>query len=75
MITTTDIKELVDAFEDVLFQCRHCHNIATWTYQDEDGEEYLCDKHKEDNFYAYGPDELPEYRRAIAIIDKVKEAL
>ena len=72
MITTADVKELVAALEGVLFECRKCHKIATWAWQDEDGTEYLCDEHKDENFYAYGPEELQEVRRAIAILDKVK---
>lgn len=63
---------LLSALLAILPRCSQCHEPAFWEYSDEDGREYLCDKHKPDHFYIYGPDEILGAREAQAAIDSVK---
>lgn len=32
-----------------------CNEPAVWSWSDEDGVEYVCEKHKNYHFYAHGP--------------------
>lgn len=73
MDNNTVIKNLISALEDVMLRCHHCDNVATWFCQDEDGTGYVCDKHKDNCFYAYGPEELYGYKNALKVIEGAKE--
>jgi len=79
---TTREKQLADALRDAdlaiknlmcNYTCRHCDNYGEYEYEDEDGSEWLCEKHKEKHFYAYGgrkDESIGDYMRTIKHIDQ-----
>ena len=55
-----------------LTKCHHadCEAVGLYHFSDEDGEEYLCKKHKRYHFYAYGGDFPDDLRERVEIYIK-----
>jgi len=72
-ITSNDINDLCSALRQTLSRCQYCDEFATWSYDDEDGEEFVCDAHKLKHFYGYGPYEIEFARDAIETLRRICE--
>jgi hypothetical protein len=70
-----DADRLAKALNGRIIRCQtgDCEEPATYTWSDEDGEEFVCEKHKQYHFYAYGPSAITDNLESLAALKKHNE--